>query len=217
MSGSNDRSDESASTAPGRAGEDTAGKDYADRLERLQGARWKKVLDVQRPYRWNLQRLQLGRTLDIGCGVGRNLTTLGAGAVGVDHNADAIALCRERGLTAYTTAEWEAGAGSAERAGFDSLLLAHLMEHVMDDVGDQILRDYLPYLKPGGRVVFITPQEVGYRSDKTHVRFVGHGEIRGHADRLGLVVEKAYSFPFPRPVGKVFIYNEFITVTRLPA
>ena len=60
----------------------TRGADYAERLETLETARWKRVLDVQAPYRWNLRRLGLGFTLDIGCGIGRNLP-VAAGAV--DH------------------------------------------------------------------------------------------------------------------------------------
>ena len=42
---------------------DTTGDDYAQRLRDKEGARWKQLLDVQRPYRWNLRRLQLGNRL----------------------------------------------------------------------------------------------------------------------------------------------------------
>jgi len=197
------------------SGRATAGADYAERLRRLEGARWKQVLDVQRPYRWNLERLDLGRCLDIGCGIGRNLANLGPGSVGVDHNADAIAVCRERGLTAYTTEEL-AGREDLPRGGFDSLLLAHVLEHVDEPTGDGILEEYLPYLRDQGRVVVITPQEVGFRSDATHVRWVDHAQAAGHGHRLGLVLERAYSFPFPRLAGRWFAYNEFVTVLRRP-
>src|SRR4051794_16936807 len=54
----------------------TAGHEYADRLNALQGKKWKKWLNVQAPYRANLRRYKLGRTLDIGCGNGRNLGAL---------------------------------------------------------------------------------------------------------------------------------------------
>ena len=53
------------------------------------------------PYRWNLRRLRLGRVLDVGCGIGRNLQHLDADAVGVDHNQDSVTIARQRGLTAY--------------------------------------------------------------------------------------------------------------------
>ncbi len=196
-------------------GRETAGADYAERLRRLEGARWKQLLDVQRPYRWNLRRLALGRCLDIGCGIGRNLANLGPDAVGVDHNPDSIAVCRERGLTAYTTEEL-ANRPDVTHGGFDALLLAHLLEHVDAEVGDAIIGDHLPYLRPRGRVVLITPQEVGMGSDPTHIRWVDHTGAMAHLHRHGLVVERAYSFPFPRPAGRVFRYNEFVTVARLP-
>jgi hypothetical protein len=43
---------------------------------------------------------------------------------------------------------------------------------------------------------------------------VGFTETADMATALGLAVEKQYSFPFPRAAGKIFTYNEFVTVTR---
>lgn len=192
----------------------TAGVDYTDRLERLSGARWKQVLDVQAPYRWNIRRLELGRTLDIGCGIGRNLAHLGGNGVGVDHNPTSVATCRERGLEAYTTEEFFAE-GHTPKASFDSMLAAHLLEHVPAEQAQEIVASYLPYLKSGGRAVFITPQERGFASDATHVRWVGFDEAAELCAALGLTVDRQYSFPFPRTAGKVFMYNEFVTVARV--
>ncbi|HEV2086759.1 MAG TPA: class I SAM-dependent methyltransferase [Cryptosporangiaceae bacterium] len=193
----------------------TAGADYADRLRRLETARWKRVLDVQAPYRWNIRRLKLGRTLDVGCGIGRNLAHLGADGVGVDHNPTSVALARERGLRAYTTEEFE-GSGAAEPASYDAILAAHLVEHMPEDDAREVLGSYLEYLRPGGRVVVITPQEKGYTTDPTHVRFCGFEEVGEVVRSLGLTVVRQYSFPFPRWVGKVFAYNEFVVVAQLP-
>ena len=97
---------------------------------------------------------------------------------------------------------------------FDSMLLAHVMEHVDAEVAESIVREYLPCVKPGGKLVFITPQEVGHRSDSTHVRFVDLDTLRLHAGNLGLAVERAYSFPLPRMAGKAFKYNEFVLLAR---
>ena len=80
----------------------TKGTGYADRLSRLSGVWWKRVFDVQRPYRWNLRRLKLGKTLDVGCGIGRNLINLGPTSVGVDHNPHSVAIAKKKGLSAYT-------------------------------------------------------------------------------------------------------------------
>jgi 2-polyprenyl-3-methyl-5-hydroxy-6-metoxy-1,4-benzoquinol methylase len=199
----------------GGAGEATAGQDYADRLVRHRAVWWKRLIDVQAPYRWHMRRLHLGRTLDIGCGLGRNLRHLGRDAVGVDHNAHCVAVARSEGLTAYTTAEFSAS-GDAVPAGYDCLLLAHVAEHMSRDSAVDILTTYLPYLKPGGRLVLITPQEAGYRSDSTHVRFVGFEAAEDLAQAAGLRTERRYSFPFPRAVGKMFRFNEFVTIARRP-
>lgn len=197
---------------PGQPGTD--GADYTDRLQRLSSARWKQVLDVQAPYRWNLRRLKLGRTLDIGCGIGRNLANLGADGIGVDHNPSSVQTCRSLGMTAYTSEEFFRD-GHAAPGAFDAMLAAHLLEHMPAEQAREVVKSYLPCVKPGGRAVFITPQERGYDSDETHVRWVGFAEAAQLCEELGMTVERQYSFPFPRPAGKVFTYNEFVTVARV--
>ena len=188
----------------------TARDDYAERLVHLESVWWKRVLDVQRPYRWNLRRLELGRTLDVGCGVGRNLKNL-PGSVGVDHNAQSVSVARSRGLTAWTTDEWPTSP-DAVAGSFDSLLCAHVLEHLDATAADDVLSTYLPYLRPGARLVLICPQERGYASDPTHVRFVDRSELAATARRHGFSPLRSYSFPFPSIAGKVFPYNEFVLV-----
>jgi SAM-dependent methyltransferase len=97
----------------------TADADYTARLSRLQNVWWKRVFDVQAPYRWNLRRLHLGRTLDIGCGIGRNLAYLPPGSVGVDHNPHSIEVARERGLKTFLPAEFSS-APHSKAGSFDS-------------------------------------------------------------------------------------------------
>ena len=193
----------------------TEGEDYTQRLQQLSGARWKRLLDVQAPYRWNLRRLGLGRTLDVGSGLGRNLVNLGAGAVGVDHNPTSVAHTRSLGLEAYTTDEFFRSAHARPDA-FDSMLAAHLLEHMPAEQAREVVASYLPFVRSGGRAVFITPQERGYDSDASHVRFVGFAEAAETCRELGLSVLRQYSFPFPRIAGRAFTYNEFVTVARLP-
>jgi SAM-dependent methyltransferase len=190
----------------------TAEGSYTERLVRRSGARWKQKLDVQAPYRWNLRRLIGERaTLDVGCGIGRNLAHLPAGSAGVDHNPTSVALCREAGLTAYTGEEFLAR--PAEPA-FDGLLAAHLVEHLPQGGAPAVLRPYLPYLRPGAVVVLICPQERGFASDPTHTVFTDQPALAALAAELGLAVERQFSFPLPRMAGRVFTYNEFVTVAR---
>ncbi|MFI7606002.1 methyltransferase domain-containing protein [Micromonospora sp. NPDC049366] len=203
------------SRADQRRPTETVGEEYTRRLQRLGGARWKRALDVQAPYRWNLRRLHLGRTLDVGSGLGRNLANLDGNGVGVDHNPTSVAHTRAAGFEAYTIDEFHRSPHARPDA-FDSLLAAHLLEHLPADEANDVIASYLPYVRSGGTAVFITPQERGYRSDASHVRFVGFPEAAETCRALGLTVLRQYSFPFPRALGRVFTYNEFVTVARLP-
>jgi 2-polyprenyl-3-methyl-5-hydroxy-6-metoxy-1,4-benzoquinol methylase len=194
---------------------------YAQRLQALEGKRWKRWLDVQAPYRWNVRRLCRGDVLDVGCGLGRNLDHLrdrpdGAVAVGVDPNRACVETARERGLVAFTPEALDASDyGQAGR--FDTILVAHVLEHLDEPTGDALLREHLPRLRPGGIVVVFTPQESGQRSDPTHVRYVDQPALAATARRLGLEPVLARSFPLPRVAGRAFRYNEHNAVWRKPA
>jgi SAM-dependent methyltransferase len=192
---------------------DTRDDAYAARLVIRQGVWWKRLLRVQAVYQWNLRRHRLGRTLDIGCGLGRNLVSLDPGSVGVDHNATSVAHARETGLSAFTVEEFLAGPDAAPGA-FDSLLLAHVVEHMTIEQARELLTTYLPFLRPGGRVMFICPQEKGYASDETHVSWTDGPALQRLASDCGLEPQPWRSFPFPRTAGRFFTYNEFVVVAR---
>jgi SAM-dependent methyltransferase len=194
---------------------DTREREYTDRLIRLQRARWKRWLDVQAPYRWNLRRLEPGFTLEVGCGIGRNLEHLRGHGIGLDHNPYSVKAAREAGLRAYTPDEFR-GSEWDRPSAFDSLLLSHVAEHMHRAELLALLRSHLPYLRPGGRLILVTPQEVGFASDPTHVEFMDLAFLRAVAHELGLLPVRDYSFPFPRALGRVFIYNEFVSVSRRP-
>jgi 2-polyprenyl-3-methyl-5-hydroxy-6-metoxy-1,4-benzoquinol methylase len=179
--------------------------EYAERLRVRQTPLWKRWLNVQAPYRWNLRRLRPGRTLDVGCGIGRNLAHLGGNAVGVDPNQACVALARSAGHEVYAPEQLPAGT-------FDTLLFAHVLEHVREP--DQLVGAYLPWLRAGGQAILITPQERGYASDDTHVCFLDLTALAKIAADAGLTVERAYSFPLPRWAGPIFTYNEFVLTAR---
>jgi SAM-dependent methyltransferase len=194
---------------------DSRDREYCDRLVRLQHSRWKTLLHVQAPYRWNLRRLAPGFALEVGCGIGRNLSHLGGNAVGVDTNPYVVAVAREAGFRAFTPEEF--AASEWNRAGaFDSLLLAHVAEHMRREQLLELVQKYLPQVRSEGKLILITPQEAGFRTDATHVEFMDLRVLRGVSDELGLLPLRDFSFPFPRVFGRVFAYNEFVSLSCKP-
>ena len=190
---------------------DTRDDSYTERLRELQGARWKQVLRVQAPYQWNIRRHLAGRrVLDVGCGIGRNLRNLPPGSVGVDHNPASVEFCRTQGMTAYTADEFHA----LRDDGFDAMLMAHLLEHLPPGKEGGVVTEYLPYLRPGSTVMIVCPQEVGFASDPTHTSWLDADDLVRICSESGITNASATSFPFPRPVGKLFVYNETVVVGR---
>jgi 2-polyprenyl-3-methyl-5-hydroxy-6-metoxy-1,4-benzoquinol methylase len=200
----------------------TADSGYADRLESLTHKRWKVILDVQRPYRWNLKRLNPGITLDVGCGVGRHLVNLPHGSVGIDFNEHSVSKAKSSGYDAYTPDDFFSDEKYKDRQPkFDSILLSHVLEHLTLEESHDVLSTYLPYLKKGGRVIVICPQEKGYASPpkghakgEAHVTFLDSVGIQNILRNLSLGIEAAYSFPFPRRMGKIFRHNETVVVGK---
>jgi SAM-dependent methyltransferase len=191
----------------------TKDAEYTRRLLREQRAWWKRLLDVQAPYRWNLRRLRPGFTLEVGCGVGRNLSHLRGEGVGIDHNPHSVEACRLSGFVAFTPEEFRRSQHAA--AGrFDSMLLSHVAEHMTFAEFVRLLREHVPLVKPGGRIIVMTPQEAGFRSDPTHVEFFDLAKIRAAVGQVGFLPVQEYSFPFPRTVGRIFHYNEFVSISR---
>lgn len=186
---------------------------YSSFLFEQETAWWKRFFDVQLPYRWNLRRLNLGFTLDLGCGLGRNLVNLGGHGVGIDHNPHSVDIARSRGLRAFGPDEFRKSEFSNTES-FDSILLSHVAEHMEEQEVVALLRDHTYLLKPGGFVVLITPQEAGYQSDPTHVQFMDFTSLRRICEQTGLLFVREFSFPFPRAFGRTFKYNEFVCVSR---
>ncbi len=194
----------------------TEGIDYADRLRTRSTVWWKRLLNVQAPYRARLRSYDLGRTLEIGCGIGRLLVALPFGSVGIDHNPHSVAECRRLGLDAFTSDDFLAG-DRARDGEFDSLLLAHVVEHMTPDEARDLIAAHLRFLRPGGKVLLICPQEKGYTTDHTHVHYFDGPALVGLLRSVGLRPATAASFPFPPLAGRWFPYNEHHVLATRPA
>jgi 2-polyprenyl-3-methyl-5-hydroxy-6-metoxy-1,4-benzoquinol methylase len=192
---------------------DTRSPAYGEHLKKHQTAAWKSLLQVQAPYRWNIRRLITGDVLDVGCGIGRNLSHLGGRGVGVDHSEYCVAQARLAGLEAFSPEDFFAWVVS-QHAMFDHLLLAHVIEHMKIDEAKSLIEQYGKFLKPGGTLILITPQSAGYASDSTHVTYFDFVNIARLLDTSQYRHETEYSFPFPKVFGRWFLYNEFVSVWK---
>ena len=77
-----------------------------------------------------------------------------------------------------------------------------------------LVSQWLRHLRPGGKLLLITPQEAGFRSDPSHVEFMDFDALRALLEDVGGEMLRAYSFPFPRIAGRVFPHNEFVVLGR---
>lgn len=192
----------------------TQQKEYAKYLISAQNNGWKKKLDVQKPYRKKLQNLSLGKTLDIGCGIGRNLLALPKGSVGIDHNKYMVEDLTKKGYLAFTNSGFKRSSIS-KISSFDTLLFAHIIEHMSPNEAKILINSYLKYLKKGGRVVIICPQKKGFSKDSTHVFFHNRESIEKILSGLNLKIEISHSFPLPEVFGGLFAPNEYWVVAKL--
>jgi SAM-dependent methyltransferase len=191
----------------------TDDRDYTERLQTATGRGWKRLLNVQAPYRRHIRRVIEGKVLDVGCGIGRNLAHLDGNGVGIDTNPHSVEVARSQGLRAHRVGEFDAS-DDAVMGGYDSLLFAHVLEHMGFDQASDLVGSYLRFLRPGGRLVIIVPQEAGFRSDTTHVNFLDGEDLDRIEKAHSMTTEARYSFPLPRFAGRFFTHNELVSLSR---
>lgn len=147
------------------------------------------MLDGRRP----------GRLLDVGCGNGQFLAimrTLGWDVCGVDVDEKALAVARHRfGVPVHHGMVEQVGLPGA---AFDAVTLHHVIEHVPDPV--RTLRECGRVLRPGGRIVVVTPNidSLGHRLFRArwlgldvprHLSVFSVRSLRRAAEAAGLSVE----------------------------
>jgi SAM-dependent methyltransferase len=99
------------------------------------------------------------RVLDIGCGSGHAmelLSSLGWDAVGVEFDPQAAEVGRSKGLTIF---DGDVSAQGFAGDSFDAVVLSHVIEHLPQPLAT--LREIHRLLKPGGRLVMLTPNADG--------------------------------------------------------
>lgn len=111
-----------------------------------------------------LKRQGKGRLLDIGCGNGEFLATMrtmGWKVMGVEPDTDAAKIAREHFDIPVRVGTFEEV--TLPDDFFDAIVLRHIIEHSINPI--RLLRKCKGILKPGGRLIVITPniESLGYR------------------------------------------------------
>lgn len=127
--------------------------------------RWKGDLYRQFILYPAISKRLVGKTLDVGCGVGKFLK-FRPNTIGADINPYNVDYCKKRGFNAVLIQEenWP-----FEAETFDSALLDNVLEHIPDP--HSILNSIKKVLKPRGRLVVGVPGPVGFAHDSDHKVF----------------------------------------------
>ena len=144
-----------------------------------------------------------GKLLDVGCGCGtflKKMKELGWDVVGIEPDAQAVEICQKHlGLEVIGTTLEEA---NFPNDAFDAITMHHVIEHLLNPIGT--LKECWRILKPGGKLVIVTPnvQSLGSRifakawrgwEVPRHLYLFSPSTIRVCANRAGLQVIKVYT------------------------
>ncbi len=144
--------------------------------------------------------------LDVGCGTGtmlQHLTHFGQ-AQGIDTDAEAVAFCRERGITQVRQVD-DPPLPFPDNA-FDLITALDVIEHIDDDAG--MLRELYRITRPGGRFLFSVPAYPflwGPQDEISHHkrRYVA-AQIRARVTGAGYRIQRlsyCNTFQFPAIAG----------------
>lgn len=113
------------------------------------------------------------RVLDVGCGTGGVLASLGAevASVGVDRSRAALAHCRRRGIRHLACADGDRLPFAAE--SFDVITMLDVLEHFADEAA--LLASVRALLRPGGTLLVSVPA--------FQFLWSGHDEVLQHVRR----------------------------------
>jgi 2-polyprenyl-3-methyl-5-hydroxy-6-metoxy-1,4-benzoquinol methylase len=166
------------------------------------------------------QESPLSAVLDVGCGAGQDgaiAAANGAFVIGLENYHPSAVIARKRlAKVLEVDIEQDVSFANVHLLGYDTLVFGDVLEHVREPL--EVLRRFLPWLKPGGRVLISLPNVAAwpvrlallfgnfeYASkgilDSTHLRFFTRASAIRLVREAGLRVVRVRSNPLVlRPV-----------------
>lgn len=119
-----------------------------------------------------------GRLLDVGCGLGYLLESLGGEyeTVGLEYDIESLKNNKKRGLV--NMVQGDASYIPFARESFDVVLCSELLEHLPDGKDTDVLEGINAVLKPGGLLLITVPSLEGLRA-QSKWRNLGHDDKSG--------------------------------------
>jgi SAM-dependent methyltransferase len=139
-----------------------------------------------------LSRRLVGRTLDLGCGIG-DMLAYRSNTIGVDINHRTVAFCRARGFEAHLMSPNDLPFRQGE---FDSVLMDNVLEHLADP--DPLLAEVHRVLAAKGRLLIGVPGSKGWGSDPDHKVHYNEGSLIATGRRLGFRQIETFHMPLWR-------------------
>jgi SAM-dependent methyltransferase len=136
-----------------------------------------------------LAKRLVGRTLDIGCGIG-DMLVYRNNTVGVDINPHTVAFCKARGAEAHLMPDGILPFTSNE---FSSVLMDNVLEHIVQP--DMLLAEVRRVLAPNGNLLMGVPGNKGWHSDPDHKIFYDARLLTATGERLGFKQIETFYMP----------------------
>lgn len=135
-----------------------------------------------------------GKVLDIGSGRGvmlRLMKTAGITAYGLDSLEEAVMQCRRNGLDVVHGDALDHLATLPD-ASLGGIFCAHVIEHMQPAQAMELIRESYRVLKPGARIVIITPNPKDLRTGERFWLDITH--VRPYPEKLLVVLLKREGF-----------------------